>query len=480
MPTLSEVVDDIGMGFAQLRAGLLGGGVWLADGSELLLISSVAQAVSAEWDLTSYQRGMVVTIVFLGILSGNLLSGPLGDIFGRRGLIIVSYFMIFVFSIMSSYAMGYWSLVWVRLLVGASFGLGQPAWNALGTEITPVSYRIAMNSATQALFSVGEMFSALLIMADDPKMRNLHWRWLLQAGAVPSLMFGLLALLFLNQSPSYLASRGRHQEARNVLESMRRDNGSGGTSVDFQVTPQAPTDGSMFQRVRRQFAIIWSRKLRASTAIMVYTCFTLNMIFYGCLYAFPQVLPDLFAASDNGARSAAAELLAGASWELPGLVLGCVLGSSLSRKLAMKLYCLLASMALLVFATGCLWSSDSLIIQVCLRGGYYGVKCFVNIGFVVVYQYSIEIYPVEARVTGTATNLAGGRMAGIISPLFFEFMTHWLGSYSFFYSCAMLAAINFCLVDQLPFETSDKSLHDCENYDEEDDNYGSIEEARDS
>mmetsp|Transcript_50058 Transcript_50058/g.88238 ORF Transcript_50058/g.88238 Transcript_50058/m.88238 type:complete len:519 (-) Transcript_50058:182-1738(-) len=475
LPTLAEVVEDIGLGWAQLRAGFLGGGVWLADGSELLLISSVAQAVSAEWGLSHYERGMVVTIVFLGILSGNLISGPLGDSFGRREMIIISYFSIFVFSIMSSYSTGYWNLVIVRFFVGASFGLGQPSWGALCVEITPVSHRIAMNSWTQALFSIGEMYSAILIMADDPKMRKLSWRWLLQAGAVPALLFGLLASFFLNQSPSYLALHGRREEAALVLKSMRRDNGSAGASVDFQLVPQIKT-GSFFANVNRQFNVIFSKRLRVSTAIVVYSCFTLNMVFYGCLYAFPQVLPDVF--SSESGRSASAELLFGALWELPGLLLGFILGTTMPRKLVIKLYAAMVGLSLLVFASGCYWNSDNLFVQVCLRVGYYGVKCFTNVGFVVVYQYSIEIYPAEARVTGTAFNLAGGRMAGISAPLLFEFAKIGFGNCAFFYCCAFLAIINFLLVDLLPYETSGKDSKECEHHHEHDD-YGAVE-ARES
>ena len=40
---VQDVIDQIGMGPAQIFWGLLGGGVWLADGAELLLVSSVTR-----------------------------------------------------------------------------------------------------------------------------------------------------------------------------------------------------------------------------------------------------------------------------------------------------------------------------------------------------------------------------------------------------------------------------------------------------
>lgn len=102
LPTLSGVVERLGIGPAQLRTGLLGGGVYLADGAELLLISAVTQAVSVEWQLQAWQRGLVVSIVFVGILLGNSLCGPIGDKFGRRLPVLISYFGIALFSVLSA------------------------------------------------------------------------------------------------------------------------------------------------------------------------------------------------------------------------------------------------------------------------------------------------------------------------------------------------------------------------------------------
>lgn len=38
-----DVIEGIGMGPAQIAWGLLGGGIWLADGAELLLVSAVTR-----------------------------------------------------------------------------------------------------------------------------------------------------------------------------------------------------------------------------------------------------------------------------------------------------------------------------------------------------------------------------------------------------------------------------------------------------
>lgn len=486
-PTIAEVIDQLGFGPAQIRAGLLGGGVWLADGAELLLISSVTQAVADEWKFSPVERGAVVSIVFVGILAGNLLSGPVGDNLGRRQLIIWSYAGIFVFSIISSWAVGFFSLSLTRLFVGMSFGIGQPAWNALGSEITPASWRIAMQCTSTALFVAGEVYSALLIIEDDAGMQNLHWRWLLRMGAIPSLLYLVLSFSYLLQSPCFLAMQGQHGEARNVLESMRFDNGAHTVAIDFQ-PPEADgfvhsAKGTTWENVSRQAGIVFGRYLLGSTLIVMYSCFVLNFAYYGCLYAFPQVLPTL-----DTNHTAAVQLLIGALWEFPGLVAGYVVGMYMGRKPGMRLYLFATLCSLVLFGMGTVRPEADSIQEadveaaganLFLNMGYLGIKVFTNVGFCVVYQYSVEIYPTEARTTGTALNLAGGRLAGMVSPLMFEVLFSWTDhrAYAFFFFVAFLCLVNLSLIDFLPFETANMQLKDRigDHYCGAQESYGSAE-----
>jgi len=155
LPSIEQKIEQIGLGPAQFRSAILGGCVWLADGAELLLIGTVTRAVAEEWHINAIERGSVVSIVFLGIFLGNMISGPFGDWAGRRLPILVSYAGIAIFSIASTFAQNYHQLSAVRLFVGASFGIGQPAFTALCTEVTPSYWRLAMSAFCQSLFAVG-------------------------------------------------------------------------------------------------------------------------------------------------------------------------------------------------------------------------------------------------------------------------------------------------------------------------------------
>lgn len=465
-PLLPEVIEKLGFGFAQVRAGFIGGGVYFADGAELLLISAVTDAVADQWGMSHIQKGLVVTVVFVGILVGNFASGPLADSYGRRQLILLSFLGILVFSVLSSLTVNFATLAIVRFLVGAAFGLGQPAWNTLGAEMTPSDWRIGMQGISQGFFVLGELYSTILLLADDPKMQRLHWRWLLQMGAIPAAVFLVFAFFFLHQSPSFLAVTGRREEAKAVLESMRHDNRASDVSIDFRVATRPSQLPERMRRnsrrisvqsrgeLRRQLSVVFGPDLWLSTLINMYSCFVLNFFYYGCLYAFPQVLAQSSAMKEG----AALELLIGALWEIPGQALGIVCGLFLTRKFNMKLYLFLCLISTLAFVLGNTHVGKTAAAFQTL--GFYGIKCFVDIGFVVVYQYSIEIYPTKVRTTGSAIAVGSGRLAGILSPLIFELIKEGSSPAAFFYIIVGLCAINIILIDFLKYETFGVALKD--------------------
>eukprot|EP00933_Yihiella_yeosuensis_P081442 TRINITY_DN95050_c0_g1_i1.p1 TRINITY_DN95050_c0_g1~~TRINITY_DN95050_c0_g1_i1.p1 ORF type:complete len:526 (-),score=88.75 TRINITY_DN95050_c0_g1_i1:526-2103(-) len=474
LPTLPEVVEKLGMGWAQVKIAVLGGCVWFADGAELLLVSSVTKAVSHEWELSRIAQGFVVTVVFLGMLCGNLSSGPLGSYFGRRGMILLSYVGIFIFSILSSLSTSVIEFALWRFVVGLAIGVGQPAWLAISAEITPSYYRMAMGSGTQSFFVFGELYVGLLMVFDDPTLQALHWRTLLQVGAIPSAILGISSFFFLRQSPTFLAMKGRHQEATEVLKYMREQNDAGDVSVDFKLVQVASShqSDSFSSLMQRQSKVIFGRKMFWPTLVTTYSCFALNLSYYGCLYAFPQVLPGLIKGG------AAKQLLLGALWEFPGMALGLAVGLFMWRKTGIKFYLTMVTASLLLFVIAANNHGRHWLMDVLLYTGYYGVKCFPNLGFVLFYQIATEIYPAEARTTGSALCMAGGRAAAMLSPLFYEVLTGKSGHFLYFFLLvAALNVLNLYLVDLLP-ETAGSVLKD-EHFEEiSEEEYAKLERAR--
>merc|ERR1719503_19663 len=125
------------------------------------------------------------------------------------------------------------------------------------------------------------------------------------------------------------------------------------------------THGSTKDLVARQFGIVFGRHMLVSTMTMVFTCFVLNILFYGCLYAFPRIVGDV-----GMGPSPAVALLQGALWELPGFILGVACALLLPRKPCIILYLVLIASALLAFTTGATAGHGNLYAQHLMHGGY--------------------------------------------------------------------------------------------------------------
>lgn len=480
LPRIADVIEKIGFGCTHCRFICTGGGVWFADGSELLLISAVTSSVAREWSLDALERGSMVTLVYLGVFLGNLVSGPLGDKYGRRQLILSSYIGIFVFSLVSSFMASYFALCFWRVFVGLSFGLGQPPWNVLATEVTPAKWRVVSNGISQALFSLGEVYSSLLILANDPTMQNLDWRQLLQLGAIPAFLFWVAGSFFLQQSPYYLAQSGRSEEAREVLTIMQRDNCLPNFSVDFSDPPVTIPDESSAAGVCSQWQKLTQTSLLTTTLIMAYTCFAVNVVYYGSLYAFPNLLPALLVSPSEGVSakvtSPAFQLMVGAVWELPGIAIACALGSCMPRKPCLKLYGFITVVAILLFVNGAT-GEQSFLKVVAWHIGYYVIKCSVQTGWVIAYIYITEVYPTSVRTTGCSINIAAGRLGAVISPLVYEKLKEATDSFApFFYVLASLVFVNMMMINFLPFETFNVALSD--NLEDMKTDYGSAEQTQ--
>jgi MFS family permease len=450
--TVPEAIEIVGFGPAQLIAGSIGGGIFLCGGALILMAGSLTHSIGQALLLEPWQRASLMSLLFCGMLLGNSVSGPLSDSYGRRGMILVGLVSTVTVGYVSTFAMTFWTLSIWRLLLGAALGLGLPPWMALCTEITPAAWRMPLSAYAQALFVVGEIYSALLILHSDSTMQNLDWRFLTRASLIPYFIIAGLNWMFLIQSPAYLATKGQHDKALEVLTTMSRQNGAPALQGSLRKeSPMKHVESGSSAELR--FAAVFGRRMFFSTATVVYSCFVLNLILYGMIYGLPQVARNV----DSG-YSAAMTVLFGAFSELPGLAAGALFGVWF-RRLPVMCGCF----AGLAIAMGCLGfgvaMNDLSISQYLIQGAVIAAKMLSNTGFVVVYQYASEIYPALARATGSAVCVSGGRLGSILAPVVFEGLHDYTHSYAaFFWLSFVCAAGNCLLVLFLPFETAGRSL----------------------
>jgi len=420
-----------------------------------VLVNVVSHTIAREWNLASWERASLVSVVSIGVLTGVGLSGVFGDQIGRRLPIICAYGGIVLFSLLTMVAQTFRQIVCLRALIGISCGLGQPSSLSICTEMTPARWRVVVQSAVQGFFVFGEMYSATLLWYDDPDLEHLHWRRLVLLGSLPAMMLFVFALLFLEQSPLWLDGKGDYEGAVQVLRSISYHNDAG-SDVDFTPTLRrrsSPRRASPRRATPRRWlleplSIVFSAELLYPTFVATYSSFVTTMVYYGGLYVFPRILM----LADMG-MSAAASLIVGAFWELPGIIIAPVASDLIARKVIILAYLALTSVSAMAFAKGAMSQVEGVGVwsMVLMHVGYMGLKAIPYIGAIPIYVFGTEIYPTTARNAGSAVFMAGGRIGAMSAPLLFEAILLYTGSFAgFFYVVAVACVINAILF--LPVE----------------------------
>lgn len=154
-------------------------------------------------------------------------SGPVSDRYGRRPMLILSSLLYFVSGVMMLWSPNVYSLLLARLIDGFGVGLAVTLIPVYISETSPPEIRGQLNTLPQFSGS-GGMFLSYCMVFSMSLMASPNWRVMLGVLSIPSLVYLVLTIFFLPESPRWLVSKGRMVEAKKVLQRLRgRDDVSG-------------------------------------------------------------------------------------------------------------------------------------------------------------------------------------------------------------------------------------------------------------
>ena len=191
----------------------------LLFGYDTGIIASALLFVKKDFDLGSFEQGMVVSAVPVGAIFGAAIAGQAADKLGRRRTIVSAAVVFIVGAVLSAAAPGLAVLVIARVLLGVAVGLASANAPVYISEVAPPEERGRLVSYFQLSVTVGILVAYLVGLAFSGID---GWRWMLGLGAVPALALGI-GMLQMPQSPRWLVMVGQDYAARKVLEKIRRD-----------------------------------------------------------------------------------------------------------------------------------------------------------------------------------------------------------------------------------------------------------------
>ena len=199
---------------------------WILDGLEVTLVGSLAGAIAASprLQLTSAQVGLTASAYLGGAVVGALFFGWLTDKLGRKKLFTVTLLLYLAATIASGFAWNFWSFALFRFITGAGIGGEYAAVNATIQELIPARRRGFTDLVINGSFWLGAALGAGgAIVVLDPAIIDpeIGWRLAFVIGGVIGLVV-LFLRRFIPESPRWLMTHGRPEEADQVLGGIER------------------------------------------------------------------------------------------------------------------------------------------------------------------------------------------------------------------------------------------------------------------
>ena len=257
-------------------------------GFDTIVISGVTDALRAEYALTEGWLGFTVASALWGTLVGAAFGGWWGNRSGSRaGLRLAAAF--YLISALGCALAPSWTLLIVsRVMCGAAIGVSSVLAPVYLAEIAPARRR----GALVGMFQINIVVGIVLAYASNALVGTMglgaaEWRWKLGVAAVPALVFAVLMLL-VPDSPRWLASRGRAEEAARARRLLYGPGGAEDeeTAADERVRPGL---GEFWRNARRPIYL-------AVTIAVLNQLTGINAVLY--------YLNDIFAAAGFGKVSA--------------------------------------------------------------------------------------------------------------------------------------------------------------------------------
>jgi MFS family permease len=270
---------------------------WILDGLEVTLAGALAPALKASPQLrfSNADVGFVGSAYLTGAVLGALFFGWLTDRLGRKRLFFITLAVYLVATAATAFSWNLWSFALFRFLTGAGIGGEYTAINSTIQELVPARYRGWTDLVINGSFWIGAALGAAgSIVLLDPEFLapDMGWRLAFLIGAALGLVIFFMRL-WLPESPRWLMTHGRLDEANAVLDGIEAEFRAHGHQFSSEPLPVIRL------RVRRSTPLIEvartlfgteRRRTFVGLSLMAAQAFFYNAIFF----TYALVLTDFY------------------------------------------------------------------------------------------------------------------------------------------------------------------------------------------
>ncbi len=211
--------DKTGLkGFVYVAVGVaaIGG---LLFGYDTGVISGAILFIQKQYNLSSVMEEVVVSSVLVGAIIGAVIGGALTDRYGRRKMIILAGIIFTISALGTAFSPSVNWLIAGRSISGIGIGIASFISPMYIGELVPAKVRGSLVAVNMLAITTGIVVAYLV---DYAFSGNKEWRYMFGLAAIPSIGL-VIGMWILPDSPRWLISKSKVQEAKQVLQRVRTD-----------------------------------------------------------------------------------------------------------------------------------------------------------------------------------------------------------------------------------------------------------------
>lgn len=358
------------------------------------------KTITEEWDLVcgdSWKVSMAQSSYMLGNLVSALCLSMLSDRFGRRPMILMAAFFLFVAGIICAFSPSFVVFAVCRFLLAlGTTGLFLNDFVIL-MEVVGPKLRPILGVALELGWATGYV----LLPGIAYLLRD--WMYIQLAITVP--VVSLISLYWLMpESPRWLIMNGKLDAAKVIILKAAKVNKLNVDKLDESITILSESvtkeQEALFEKRRPTiFDLMKTRNLRTKTLVIYYNWFVNAFIFYGLSLNTNELEGDPFL---NFAISGVVEF--------PAYIISIFILKYLGRRYPQMAFMViggLACIATIPVPDDLAWLKTTLAMV--------GKFC-ITASYAVIYVYSAEVYPTVVRTVGMGSSSLWSKIGSIIAP----------------------------------------------------------------
>ena len=396
----------------------------IADGFDLFAYGATLPGMIGKdpWNITAAQGGAVASLALVGMLAGSLVAGTLTDILGRRRLFLFSVALFSVATIGCALSPSFGMFSVFRILTGIGVGGLLPTGVAMASEFADPRYRSRIIGAVLTGPPVGGLLASLSAVWLVPAG---HFRWVYAIGGLALIVVLPLALAKLPESPSFLRSKGRTEEANRIAIHH-------GLPIPATATVRHAPSGS-------PVTLLFRPGYRLPTVGL----WAVNLCSLLVSFGVSTWLPEIMRSAGYDIGSSLTFLVVYNAGAIAGTLLASVVAERIGAKYLVLIGFGAAAVALTLLGTHpATWV---LMILIAFTGfGGLGTQNMLN-------DHVAGFYPADARATGLGWALGVGRLGAIAGPTYGAlFVTAGAGVFVASLAFAVPALLGAAVMSTLP------------------------------